>query len=212
MAGVGGVVKNSIANSNERQPHLNELDELAGEPRDIGQLAEPLADSVLDYTLRRLRPKEDIGSPAVQALEEAPCPDNLSQLMNEESELPDAPTHSKLMRIERDIFASVPEQHDGTDRVVAQGSEFWDRIRAPAEPFSNGDWWDLELESLQQPILPYEESSTWTSACHNENGIAGNCGSKPIRLSTHRHRSDEQFRYSRKDRCCVAGMRLATPA
>jgi hypothetical protein len=35
---------------------LKNLDQLAGEVRDSAQLAEPLADSVLEYSLRRLRP------------------------------------------------------------------------------------------------------------------------------------------------------------
>ncbi|KAJ9608820.1 hypothetical protein H2200_006591 [Cladophialophora chaetospira] len=160
VAGIRRLVKTNASNSDERQAHLDELDELAGEPRDTGQLAEPLADSVLDYTLRRLGPKEVVDSASIRVLEETQYSDELSNLMYEGPK----PTHAYLqpgpMREERNLYSSIPGQRHHTQPVAAQVSDFWDRTRAPSEPFSNSnnlDWWDLGLENIQQPILPYED-------------------------------------------------------
>ena len=142
------------------QAHLSELDELAGEPRDVGQLAEPLADSVLNYTLRRLRPNEDGESPAVQTLEQPPWPDDLSQLMNEDCAVSLSNPAKHLTRTADPLSTAGFGQSRNGEATVLQVPTYWEQMRAPAMPplHSNDlDWWELGLENTQQPILPYDE-------------------------------------------------------
>lgn len=145
--------------SAEPQAHLTELDELAGEPRDVGQLAEPLADSVLDYTLRRLRPNSNAESNVVEVLEKAPIPDELSQLMDTDSIVPPRDPSSQptggvqLPTVARD------EQNYGSF-TVPQVPGYWDRTRASGLPpvdIDGLDWWEASLENIQEPILSYDE-------------------------------------------------------
>jgi hypothetical protein len=146
--------------STDPQAHLSELDEVAGEPRDIGQLSEPLADSVLDYTLQRLKPSEDVPSPIVQAPEKPPVPDDLSQLMDEPSNFSHSNSSSQLTRENARSLPSAFDQQNSDGVAVAQTSPPWERWRAPAMPFLNPtgyEWWELGLDNTQQPILPYDE-------------------------------------------------------
>ncbi|KIY01449.1 uncharacterized protein Z520_03001 [Fonsecaea multimorphosa CBS 102226] len=141
------------------EAHLTELDELAGEPRDVGQLAEPLADSVLDYTLRRLRPDRVVLSPAAQALKRQPCPDDLSQLMDEDSSLSLNPS-SQSARPEGPLPSVGLDQSNFLTSTAPQITGAWDRMRTPTmQPLNSDglDWWEMTLDSIQQPILPYEE-------------------------------------------------------
>jgi hypothetical protein len=151
--------REGLAGSTEAQAHLSELDEVAGEPRDVGQLAEPLADSVLDYTLRRLRPDRDVLSPAAQALESQPCPDDLSQLMDEDSSS-SRNQSSQSARTEGLLPSVGLDQSNYLVSTTPQMAGSWDRMRTPPmQPLDNYglDWWEVSLDRIQQPILPYEE-------------------------------------------------------
>ncbi|OQV04572.1 Fungal specific transcription factor domain-containing protein [Cladophialophora immunda] len=151
--------REGMAGSTEPQAHFSELDEVAGEPRDVGQLAEPLADSVLDYTLRRLRPDRAVLSPAAQALERQPCPDDLSQLMGEDSSSSLNPS-SQSARPEGPIPSMGLDQSNYLVSTAPQMVGGWDRMRTPTMQSLNNDgldWWEVSLDNIQQPILPYEE-------------------------------------------------------
>src|SRR4051812_4132393 len=62
---------------------LSDLDEIAAENRDMGQLEEPLADSVLEYGLRKLTSKVHSESSSLQDLATLLYRDDLSQLLDE---------------------------------------------------------------------------------------------------------------------------------
>ena len=64
------------------QPGLKNFDQIASEIRDPGQLAEPLADSVLQYSLRRLRPAaNETTSRTAQESNEATLGNQLEELL-----------------------------------------------------------------------------------------------------------------------------------
>ena len=73
------------ANSSNPRARVNDLEQLAVEAPDTGQLSEPLADSVLQYTLRRLKPDSRTGSTHAPAGSKMLYPDELDQWMNETS-------------------------------------------------------------------------------------------------------------------------------
>ena len=73
-----------VDSSNPRA-RVNELEQLAAEAPDTGQLSEPLADSVLQYTLRRLKPNSSAGPTHPPADSKTLYPDELDQWMNEAS-------------------------------------------------------------------------------------------------------------------------------
>ena len=149
-----------IAGTTDFQTHLSDLDQLASETRDTGQLLEPLADSVLDYTLRRLKPGAYADSRAAQDLEKMPCPDDLSQLMDEDSTLLRQNLSAPVMRMDGQSQAVAVDQGRSGSAWAPYVSGSWDRSgTAPMTfPRSNGyDWWQLNLDSIQQPILPFDE-------------------------------------------------------
>ena len=149
-----------MARTTDSQAHLSDLDRLAGETRDTGQLSEPLADSVLDYTLRRLKPDAKIDSRAVQELGKTLHHDDLSQLMEEESAFPRPISSAPMMRMDGQSYsAAVDQENSGAARIPTVSGP-WDRRGTAPMPSlqSNGyDWWQFSLDSLQQPILPYDE-------------------------------------------------------
>lgn len=69
---------------NLMRPRLKDLDQLAREVRDPGQLAEPLADSVLEYSLRRLDPAPHKIMPStIQDFNETTMEDQIEALLEE---------------------------------------------------------------------------------------------------------------------------------
>lgn len=146
--------------STEPQAHLTELDELAGEPRDVGQLAEPLADSVLDYTLRRLRPNSNADSDVVEALEKAPDPDELSQLMNADYTAPPPRNPPSQQTGGAQLPPVACDEQSYGSVGLPQVPGYWDRTRPSGLPpvdIEGLDWWEASLENIQQPILSYDE-------------------------------------------------------
>src|ERR1700677_3917209 len=148
-----------LAGTTDSQAHLSDIDRFAGETRDTGQLSEPLADSVLNYTLRRLDPDAKVDSRAVQELENSLYHDELSQMMEKDSTVPRQDLLAPMMRLEGHSHTAADQLNVGATRVPpAPGA--WDRMGTVpmASLQSNGyNWWQLGLDSLQQPILPYDE-------------------------------------------------------
>ena len=143
--------------------NLKDLDQLAGEVRDPGPLSEPLADSILEYSLQRLFPTEGVHSRAIQELEDAMRPDQLAQLIEEH--FPGHPKVSPAPVANLDGGQMIPMSgvHGNNNLtpltgIVSAGSEEWMRkVQIPASQAYAYDWWDLSLDTLQQPILPYED-------------------------------------------------------
>ncbi|KAK5064390.1 hypothetical protein LTR84_000223 [Exophiala bonariae] len=142
------------------QSNLKELDQLAGEVRDASQLAEPLADSVLSYSLQQLRPSPAFTSEAMRELE-AKLDFELMELFIEEASPSDP---QPLLSSSNDIMQSfgmastsaVPEL-DGALRFD-QPNLMGDWISGPG--FSGDlqqpwDWWGVGMDLLE-PILPYD--------------------------------------------------------
>ena len=159
-----------MAETTDPQAHLSDLDRLASETRDIGQLSEPLADSVLNYTLRRLKPDAKVDSRAVQELEKSLYPDELAQTMDKESDILqmiDRDSNSQrqnlfapMMRLDGQSYSATADQGNSDISWIPPVSRPWNRMGTAPVPslHSNSyDWWQLGLDSLQQPILPYDE-------------------------------------------------------
>ena len=149
-----------IAEVTGSQAQLSELDQLARETRDTGQLLEPLADSVLDYTLRRLKPGDYADSQAAQELEKTPCPDDLSQLMDKPSTLPEQNLSASIIGIDSHPQSAAVDQGNDSAAQIPHVSGPWAWNGLAPQPFLRGneyDWWPLSLDTLQQPILPFDE-------------------------------------------------------
>ena len=140
--------------------HFSDLDQLAGEARDTGQLSEPLADSVLDYTLRRLKPDAKVDSRAVQELEKTIYPDDLSQLMDKDSTFQSQNSLAPMMRLDGQLYSAATDQRNRGATRIPLVSAPWDQIATAPMSSLQGhgyDWWQFGLDSIQQPLLPYDE-------------------------------------------------------
>ena len=136
---------------------LSDLDRIAAESRDTGQLTEPLAHSVLEYGLRKLTPSTKTDANAGRDQERSSYPDDLAKLMDESLDIPLAP-------------ASATPTHPfaaGVDQGESSGSlgqpltgDCWDRAKTPVFPFLQGneyDSWQFNLNSIQDPSMPYDD-------------------------------------------------------
>ena len=130
----------SSARAREASP-LKNLDQYAGEVRDASQLSEPLADSVLEYSLFRLQPTSAVvHSGSIQELEEAMSMGQSEHLM--EQEPGDTQAYSQL-------------PGPAPSRPVPDWMRTTPQNFAPQPyPF---DWWGIGLDALQPPILPYDQ-------------------------------------------------------
>ena len=153
-----GVAATETVHSADSQTHLSELDHLAIQTRHVGQLSEPLADSVLEYTLRRLKPGAHSDLGALHDLEVPNFPDSLTQLMDESPTftLPNATIPATSLN--GNLFPSATNQGDGSDVPRVSASDAWQRTTPVAPVQYNGyDWWQFNLDNIQQPILPYDD-------------------------------------------------------
>ena len=153
-------VNEGVAGPSDLHTHLSELDRLARETRDTSQLSEPLADSVLDYTLRRLKPDTNADHGAVQELEKTFIPDELSRVMDEDSASQTQNLSVPTMRLDGQSYLAVGDQgHGGTARSGRMSAP-WDRTGTAIMPTlqtNDYDWWQVNLDSIQTPVLPYDE-------------------------------------------------------
>lgn len=156
----GAATGMETAESAESQTHLSELDHLAIQTRHIGQLSEPLADSVLEYTLQRLKPGASSDLGALHDLEAANFPDSLTQLMDESPTFM-LPTAQKSS-LNENLFPSSTNQGDCSGVQRASASDAWQRTTNLAPMQYNGyDWWQFDLDNIQQPVLPYDDMFTF---------------------------------------------------
>lgn len=116
---------------------LKDLDQFAGEVRDASQLSEPLADSILEYSLHRLRPTSTVvHSGSIQELEDAVSMDQLEHLMEEDPRDP---------QVRLQLSAPAPS------RPVPE----WMRTTPPnfaLQPYEYPwDWWGIGPDAFTTP-------------------------------------------------------------
>jgi hypothetical protein len=143
----------------DRATHLSELDMVAAEAREVGQLTEPLADSVLDYTLQRLKPSDTVQSPAMRPTDPQTLPGELSQLIEEDHSLSLSAPQARSSKTQPGPSATALAQqtHFGNDPQAPSHS---DRMRTPGIALTDMtglDWWEVGLGDIQEPVLPYED-------------------------------------------------------
>lgn len=143
----------------------NELDHVAGTQRDAGRLAEPLEDSVLQYSLRKLKPNVNVddGSPTAQELEIAlnseptaeVIQDNMQQPMNfssaPQSISPVAPMYSRTLADDLAMLAAQPMDmsQQPMNFLWADGAN---------------DWWQMGWDESAQAGLPFGDFFGMTDA------------------------------------------------
>ncbi len=148
-----------LVGSADNLSQANELDQLASEPRETDQLSEPLADSVLQYTLRRLKRDVHPGRDRAKDGTKALYPDDLDRLMNETS-----PSASGSQRTS-DPATTRFEGNSASNAYVVGASGIpaygeWTAGTLMAMEQNNGglDWWDFGLDNgIQGPTGLYED-------------------------------------------------------
>jgi hypothetical protein len=147
-----------LVGSANNQAQVNELDQLASEAPTTGQLFEPLADSVLQYTLRRLKLNATSGRDRAKDGTKTLYPDDLDQLMNDSppSASGSQPTSEPAMTRFQGNSASNAFAVGATG-IPAYGE--WTTSPLMATEQNNGlDWWDFGLENgIQGPTGLYED-------------------------------------------------------
>ena len=136
---------------------LNDLDRIAGESRDTGQLAEPLADSVLEYGLRKLKPNANPAAVATHGLEKPLYPDELSQLLDERAQNLSVPLATTAVQFPQ---AAMDLHRSGESYFPQTNEHMWNRVRTPPVPpaqGSNYDFWQFSLDGIQEPVMPYDD-------------------------------------------------------
>ena len=123
------------------------LDQLAGQRRHTGTVTEPLSDSVLQYTLRKLNP--DTQSPVLisgvdgltRLVEENFA--NVPGILGKETSDVEYPQASAQAR----PFAEVNTQTSAASIPTVIGPSFFHQSYNPSE------WWAYDVDSLQQPAF-----------------------------------------------------------
>lgn len=131
---------------------LKDLDQLASEVRDPGRFPEPLADSVLSYSLRRFRPIDNVQGTIpevnhanlIQTLE---MPGGAGELFN----MPNAAPPSNRNVVQAMSIGEVEGDHGENSAVPsASGPRNWmARPQAAAPQLSYWHWWDMNVDMSQ---------------------------------------------------------------
>ncbi|KEF52228.1 uncharacterized protein A1O9_11855 [Exophiala aquamarina CBS 119918] len=141
---------------------LNDLDHIAHEARDTGALSEPLADSVLQYSLRQLRPGARFDRDIVQELEKETYPSDLTQLLEYSVGAPSqSSTVVPAMNPERESMSTTSEAAAGTLGTMYHAAVSTDWIRGSFFPNEQGnpyDWLQLNPDGFLQPFFSYDDS------------------------------------------------------
>lgn len=154
-----------------QSPSSNGLDEQfaaaggGGRPRETGQqLSEPLADSVMQYTLRRLRPGSNVFPSTLRDIEATAEAEALDALLLGDK-VKNNPTHVMADNSRGPPDHSqppLPTTLDGNNTTAglaaARGSET--EMRSPIIPDlqgSNFDSWHPNLDNIQPPPGPYND-------------------------------------------------------
>lgn len=140
------------------QARLKDLDQLASEVRDPGKLPEPLADSVLEYSLHRFQPIGNVHSRAIQELEDATSPDESAQIMEETpqgSQL-SASTALGLGGQQTMLMNEMQENHGASFATPMSLPDYSMGTSQMAIPqLSAWDLLELNSDTLQQPNIGY---------------------------------------------------------
>ncbi|KIW11570.1 hypothetical protein PV08_10871 [Exophiala spinifera] len=143
----------------DSEAQSNGLDQLAGQPRETGQLSEPLADSVLQYTLRRLKPGSNVSPSSLRDLEASTDAEVLNSLLGDHATLPAHVVDNGRGPPDRQPLPATLEGYNtAIDPTPPQGSETL--MRSPVVPALQGinyDWWHLDLDNIQPPTIPYDD-------------------------------------------------------
>lgn len=148
---------------NYRSDH-NDLDHIAREARDIGALSEPLADSVLQYSLRQLKPGARFDRDIVQDLEKELYPKDLAQLLDCAAEdTPQSPLEVPGMNPERPQPRPMSTTFDtaatdiGTLHPPAASGDWIRGSLFPTEQGNPHDWFHLNPDGFLQPLFSYDD-------------------------------------------------------
>lgn len=141
---------------------LNDLDHIAHEARDTGALSEPLADSVLQYSLRQLKPGARLERDIVQELEKESCPSDLAHFLDYTSGVP--PQSSSVVTVinpERETMSTTSEAATSTLGNMYASTASTDWMRGSLFPSEQGnpyDWLQLNPDGFLQPFFSYDDS------------------------------------------------------
>ena len=141
---------------------MNDLDHIAHETRDTGALSEPLADSVLQYSLRQLKPGARLERDIVQDLEKESCPGELAHLLEYTSGVP-PPSSSvgTVVNLEREAMSTTSEAASSALGNMYPSAAAADWMRGSLFPSEQGnpyDWLQLNPDGFLQPFFSYDES------------------------------------------------------
>lgn len=144
----------------------SELDHVAGTRRDAGRLAEPLEDSVLQYSLRKLKPNVNVddGSPTAQELENAMNSEPIAEVLQDgmqpmsfssarQSISPVAPVYSRTLA-------------DDLAMLAAQSADVNQQPMNFLWADGTNDWWQLgwDESGQAQAGLPFGDFFGMTDA------------------------------------------------
>ncbi len=131
---------------------LKDLDQLASEVRDPGRFPEPLADSVLAYSLRRFRPIDKVQG-TIPELNHATLLQTLETLggAGENSNMPNAAPPPNQNGPQTMLVAEIDGDHGENSAVpLALGPRNWmARPQTAAPQVSYWDWWDMNVDMSQ---------------------------------------------------------------
>lgn len=141
------------------QPEQNDLDHIAHEARDTGALSEPLADSVLQYSLRQLKPNAKLNLDIVQALEKDLYPNELTHLMAISTETLQQNSFVPVMNPERaPITMGFDEEVSNLPILHTPATGDWGRGSfVPMEEGLPYDWLQINPNGFLQPFSSYDE-------------------------------------------------------
>ena len=143
------------------QAHLKDLDQLAGEVRDPGQLPEPLADSVLEYSTHRCQPIGNVHSRAIQELEDATSPDQPTQTTDEGPHSSQLSASAALYRGGEPTTLLAQSQENHPSLFATPGSSgpgYWSSAsQMVVSQLAPWDLLEMNSDTLQQPNLGYDD-------------------------------------------------------
>lgn len=137
----------------DTQRSLDGIDEVVGQTRDAGQLSEPLADSVLDYTLKQLQPSAVLDVRNMADLQHALSDDFLTQMIEEGRQMQPKPPNA----VNTQDYLPPDSDLSITDKPNPES------IRVSPQPQNTTmadlqqTWWDVDLDFVHQSMLPLED-------------------------------------------------------
>ena len=135
------------------QTQLKDLDQLASEVRDPGRFPEPLADSVLAYSLRRFRPLDKAQVRTIQEVDHATSL-RITELLEEDGgnpNIPDAASPPNQIGMQTMSVTEIGEgQSENSVLPIPSNSRSWlppSQITVPQLPY--WDWCNVNTDISQ---------------------------------------------------------------